>query len=146
MRLVCESALQRNVAQGGIRLQHVLGGQFYATADHECVGCLPEATFKGAREVRFAALDERAEICDEYRTCDMSINMVTHNACLPCQQSTSSVGNLPRGIRINPLSQQRSRLKYEMPRCTFAWELTGGGIKQRNHMIYPLTRWARRHL
>jgi hypothetical protein len=142
MRLVCESALQRNVAQGGIRMQHMLGGQFYATADHKSVGGLPEGTFKGAREVRFAAPNERAEICDEYRTSDMSINIVTHRACLPCLQSTSSVRTLPRGIRINPRSQQRSRLKYEVPRCAFVRKLTSGGIEQRNHMTYPFARSA----
>jgi hypothetical protein len=41
VRLVGESASQRNVAQGRIRLQHVSRGQFQATPDHEGVGWFP---------------------------------------------------------------------------------------------------------
>jgi hypothetical protein len=38
MRLIRKSAPERNVAQGPIRLKHVLGGQFDAAPDHEGVG------------------------------------------------------------------------------------------------------------
>jgi hypothetical protein len=38
VRLIGESASQRNVAQGRIRLQHVSRGQLQATPDHESVG------------------------------------------------------------------------------------------------------------
>jgi hypothetical protein len=85
VRLVGKSASQCNVAQGRIRLQHVSRGQLHATPDHESVGRLAEGTLKGAGEVRFAAVNERAEIRDGYRPCDMTINIVTHPARLPGQ-------------------------------------------------------------
>jgi hypothetical protein len=56
--------------------------------------------------VRFAALNERAEIRDEDRPCDVTINIVTHLARLPGQQAPPSVGNLSRGWWMNLLSQQ----------------------------------------
>lgn len=54
--------------------------------------------------MRFATLKERAEIGDEYRPCDMTINIVTHLARLPGQQAPSSVGNLSRSWRFYLLS------------------------------------------
>jgi hypothetical protein len=56
--------------------------------------------------VRFAALNERAEMRDENRLCDMTIDIVTHFAPLPGQQAATSVGCLSRSCRINLLSQQ----------------------------------------
>jgi hypothetical protein len=56
--------------------------------------------------MRFTALKERAEVRDEDRPCDVTINIVMHLACLPGQQATAPVGNFSRSWRINLLSQQ----------------------------------------
>jgi hypothetical protein len=106
VRLVAEAAAQSNVAQGRIRRQHELSGQFHTTSHQESVRRLPEGALEGAGEVRFAALKECAEIRNEYRPCDMTINIVTHLAYLPRQQAPPSVGNLSRSMRIDLLSQQ----------------------------------------
>jgi hypothetical protein len=106
VRLVGEAAPQRNVTQGRIGGKHVLSGQFHATLHHESMRWLPEGALEGSREVRLAALDERTEIRDEYRPCDMTINIVAHLAHLPGQQAPPSVGNLSRSWRINLLAQQ----------------------------------------
>jgi hypothetical protein len=37
VRLIREAASQRNVAQGSVRIQHVLGSQLKASPDHERV-------------------------------------------------------------------------------------------------------------
>src|ERR1700732_955446 len=65
MRLIYKSTSKRNVAQRHIGVQHELGSQFDATLDYEGVRGVPECAPKGARKVRFAALNERAEIRDE---------------------------------------------------------------------------------
>jgi hypothetical protein len=106
MRLIHKSTSKRNVTQRHIGLQHVPSSQFDATPDYEGVGGVPECASKGARKVRFAALNECAEIRDEYRPCDMTINIVTHLARLPGQQAPPSVGALSRSRRLNLLSQQ----------------------------------------
>jgi hypothetical protein len=106
VRLVGEAAPQRNVTQGRIGRQHVLGGQFHAPSHHERVRRLPERALEGSREVRFAALNERAKIRDKDRPCDMTINIVTHLARLPGQQTPPSVGDHSRRRWINLLSQQ----------------------------------------
>ena len=56
--------------------------------------------------MRWAALNERAEIRDENRLCDMTIDIVTHLARLPGQPGLSSVWRLLRGWGIDLLSQQ----------------------------------------
>jgi len=56
--------------------------------------------------MRFAAPNERAEIRDEDRPCDMTVNIVTHLARLPRQQALSSVGDLSRGWWMNLAPQQ----------------------------------------
>ena len=56
--------------------------------------------------MRFAALKERAEIGDEYRLCDVTINIITHLARLPGQQASSFVGNLSRSWRFYLLPKQ----------------------------------------
>ena len=56
--------------------------------------------------MRFAALEERAEIGDKYRLYDMSINIITHLARLPGQQASPSVRTLSCDGRINLPSQQ----------------------------------------
>jgi hypothetical protein len=106
MRLIHKSASKRNLTQRHIGLKHVLGSQFEATPDDKGMRGVSECAPKGAREVRFAALNERAEIRDEYRPCDMTINEVTHLARLPGQQALASARNLSRGWRMNLLSQQ----------------------------------------
>jgi hypothetical protein len=106
VRLVGEAAPQCNVTQGRIGRKHVLSGEFHATSHDEGVRRLPERALEGSREVRFAALNERAEIRDEDRPCDVTINIVTHLARLPGQQAPPSVGNLSSSWRIKLLSHQ----------------------------------------
>ena len=60
MRLIRKSASKRNIAQGHIGLQHILGSQFDPTPDHKSVGGVSEGASKGARKVRFAAPHEDA--------------------------------------------------------------------------------------
>ncbi len=83
MRLIGKAAPQRNVTQGNIGRKHVLSGEFHATSHDERVRRLPKRALEGSREVRWAEPNERAEIRDEHRPCDMTINMVTHLARLP---------------------------------------------------------------
>jgi hypothetical protein len=78
--LVGEAARKRYVTQRCISPQHVLSGQFHATPHQESVRRLPKGALEGAGEVRFAALNERAKIHDQYRPCDMTINIVKHLA------------------------------------------------------------------
>jgi hypothetical protein len=106
VRLVGEAATQRNVTQGRIGRKHVLSGQFHATSHDERVRWLPEGALEGSREMRCAALNQRAEIRDEDRPCDINVNIVTHLARLPGQQALSSVGDLSRGWWMNLASQQ----------------------------------------
>ena len=81
--LIYKSALQRDVAQRRVSLQHVLSGQLQATPNHEGVRWYAECAFEGACEVRFAQPNMRAEICGEYRTCDVAIDILTHLAHPP---------------------------------------------------------------
>jgi hypothetical protein len=83
VRLVGETAPRRDVTQGRIGRKHVLSGQFHATSYDERVRRLPECALEGSREVRFAALNKRAKIRNEYRPRDMTINVVMHLARLP---------------------------------------------------------------
>jgi len=106
VRLVGEAALQRNVTQGRIGRKHVLSGQFHAASHDERVRWLPERTLEGSREVRWAALNQRAEIRDKDGPCDMTIDIVTHLARLPGQQALSCVRRFLQGRRTDLLSQQ----------------------------------------
>ena len=85
MRVIDKSGSKRNVAQRHIGIEHVLGSQFDATPDHEGVGGVAECSFEGARKVRFAALDERTQVCDQYSVRNMPIDMLEHFPGLPCQ-------------------------------------------------------------
>jgi len=106
VRLVGEPAPQRNVTQGRIGRKHVLSGEFHATSHQENVRRLPEGALEGAGEVRLAAPNECAQIRDGYRTCNMTIDMVTHPARLPGKQSPSSIWSLLQCRGIDLLSQQ----------------------------------------
>ena len=104
VRLVGEAAAKRNVTQRRIGRQHVLSGQFHATSHDERVRWFPEGALEGSREMRCAALNQRAEVGDEDRLCDMKINIVTHLARLPRQHPPPFVGSNSRSWRINLLS------------------------------------------
>jgi len=106
VRLVGEAAPQRNVTQGRIGRKHVLSRKFHAPSHDERVRRFPEGALKGSREMRRAALNQRAQIRDEDRPGDMTINVVTHLARLPGQQALSSVGDLSGGRWMNLASQQ----------------------------------------
>jgi hypothetical protein len=80
--------------------------QFQATSDDESMGWLAERRPEGAREVRFTALNERAEISDAYRLYNMTIDIVADLARLPGEQACSGVLSFRRDMRIDLLSQQ----------------------------------------
>ena len=96
VRLVGKTALRRDVTQGRIGRKHVLRGQFHAASYDESVRRYPKCTLEGAGEVRTAAQNERAEIGDEDRPGDMSVNIVAHLARLPGQQASPCVWNISR--------------------------------------------------
>jgi hypothetical protein len=98
MRLIRESAAERNIAQRHIGLKHILGSQFDPAPDHEGVGGVSECASKGARKVRFAAPHQNAQVCDQHAGGDMPVDMVEHLACLPCEQmlAPSAAGPLRR--------------------------------------------------
>jgi hypothetical protein len=106
VRLVSEAAPQRNVTQGRIARQHELSRQFHAPSHDEGVWRFPEGVLEGSREMRCAALNQRAEIRDEDRRCDMTINIIAHLACLPGQQALPSVGDLSCGWWMKLAPQQ----------------------------------------
>jgi len=85
VRLVREAAPQRDIAQGRVGLEHVLSRQLDATVNHERMRGGSERALERAREVRLAALDQRTKVCDAYRACDMTIDILTHLARLPGQ-------------------------------------------------------------
>jgi hypothetical protein len=85
MRLIYKPTPKRNVAQIHIGIKHVHSSQFDATPDHKGVGGAPECSLKGAREMRFAAPHQSAEIRDKHATGDMAVDIVEHLAGLPCQ-------------------------------------------------------------
>jgi hypothetical protein len=60
MRLIRKSASKRNIAQGHIGLQHILGSQFDATPNHKGMRGVSERASKGARKVCFAAPHQSA--------------------------------------------------------------------------------------
>jgi hypothetical protein len=141
MRLIHKSTFKRNLAQGGISLQHVLSSQFDAASHHKCVWGVPECAPEGARKVRFAALHERAEIRDKYATGDMPVDMVEHLPSLPCQQTLFSVvRTLFRGPRVHLPAQQRGRFNYRAVRRLFVVKLTNGRIQQGYYMVHPVPR------
>ena len=144
VRLVAEAATQSDVTQGRIGRQHELSGQFHATLHQESMRWLPEGALEGSREVRLATLNERTEIRDEYRPCDMTINIVTHLAHLPGQQAPPCVGNLSRSWRIKLLAQECGCFEY----CTLGsvvliMKLTNRCVKERNHPVHPCARSRR---
>jgi hypothetical protein len=85
MRLINKSASQRDVAQRGIRLKHVLSGQLDPSPDDEGMGRVPECSPESARKMSFAALDERTQVCDQYSVSNMPVDMLEHLPGLPCQ-------------------------------------------------------------
>jgi len=141
MRLVGEAAPQRNVAQGRIGVKHALSGQFHAPSHDERVGWFTKSALEGSREMRCAALNQRAEIRDEDRPGDMNINIVTHLARLPGQQALPSVGDLFRGWWMNLAPQQRGCFEQSSLGWVFlAVKLTHGCFKERNQAVHPFAR------
>ena len=64
VRLVDKSTAQRDVAQRQVGLQHVLNRALQPAPDHEGVRGFSERPLEGAREMRFAQLEECGEIRD----------------------------------------------------------------------------------
>jgi hypothetical protein len=106
MRLIRKSALERDIAQGRVRVQHVVGGHLEPTADHECMRRLPEGTLEDTRKVRFAESHERAEIRKKYPSCKMGVYILTHLANLPRKQAPFTAWALSRRVRISFLAKQ----------------------------------------
>ena len=91
--------------------------------------------------MRLTALNERAEIRDEYRPCDVTINIVAHLARLPGQQAAPSVGYLSRSWRINLLTQQCGCFQqFTLGWVYLALKLVNGCLKERNHPVHPFLR------
>jgi hypothetical protein len=141
--LIGESASQRYVAQGDIGLQHVLSRQLDATPDHERVRWLSERAPEGAREMRFAELNERAEIRNKHRTGDLTVNIGTYFARLPGAQALSSLRSRLRDCGVKLVAQQRSSLKYLALNRLFVNKLTSGCIEQRDYAVHPFMRVSR---
>lgn len=141
MSLIRESASQRDLGQGCIRLKQVLCGKRQATADHESMRWLAKCARKRAGEVRFAELDNCAEISNENSLCNMAIDIVTHLPHLPCQQAPSCNSMLLHRLRVNLLLQKARRLQYGALRTrVFVAKLSSGRIQQGNDMVHPLLR------
>ena len=144
MSLVGEAAPQCNLAQGRLGRKHVLSSQFHATTNQENVRRLPEGAFEGAGEVCFAALNKHAQIRDQNRPCDMTINIVTHLTRLPGQQPSPSIGNLSLGGRINLPPQQRGCFQQcILGRVHLVVKLPHSCLEQRNYPVHPLERLRR---
>jgi hypothetical protein len=139
MRLIYESASQRNVAQRPIGLKHVLGSQFDATPDHKGVGGVPETAPKGSRKVRLAAPHQCAQIFDEHATGEMPVDIVERLPYLPFQQTLFAVvRGLCHGSWIKLSSQQRGCLEYRAMRGLFLMKVTDGRIQQRYYIVHPV--------
>jgi hypothetical protein len=93
--------------------------------------------------MRFAESHEGAEIRDEYRCCDMTINIVTHFARLPAAQAPTSLRNRLREFGISLPPQQRGCFKYRAVNRLFAIKLTNSRIEQRDYVLHPFA-WRRR--
>jgi hypothetical protein len=104
VRLIREAASQRDIGQANVALQHVLSRQLDATSDNERVGGDSEGALERAREVGLAALDQRREVCDEYRACDTSIDILTNPARLPCEQAARFVYGPGCSLWVNLLA------------------------------------------
>jgi hypothetical protein len=126
MWLVGESASQRYIAQRLLGLQHALRRQLYASTDQERVRRLAECAPEGAREVRFAELNERAQIRDKYRACNVTIDISTHLARLPGAQAPFPVWNRSRKVGINLVTQQRGCFSYRAVNRLSVINLTSG--------------------
>jgi hypothetical protein len=146
MWLVGESALQRYVAQRRFRLQHVLSRELDASPDHEGMRRLSKGAPKGAREMRFAQMNKLAEFRDKHRTCDMTINVVTHFARLPRAQAPPSAWSRSRGFGIDLLAQQRGCLNYRAVNCLLVIYLTHSRIEQRDYVVHPFAWPCRTYL
>jgi hypothetical protein len=96
--------------------------------------------------MRFAELYKRAKIRDQYRTCDMTINVGTHFARLPGAQAPSSVWSRLRDFGINLLPQQRGGFKYRAVNRLFVIQLTDSRIEQRDDVVHPFMRLCRTDL
>ena len=143
MGLIHKATSKRNVAQWHIRLKHVLGSQFDATPDHKGVRGVAECAPEGAREVRFAARHQGAQIRDKHATGDIPVDTVENLPCLPCQQTLFSVvrGSFQR-LWINLPSQQRGCLEYRAVRQLFPMKMTNGRIQQCYYIEHPAARSA----
>jgi hypothetical protein len=103
MRLVRESAPHRYVAEGSVGAQHVLGCKFHPSPDYKRMRGFPECAPEGAREVRFAALNECAEISDRQLPGYVGIDVVLHFSRLPSQQAARPIVSLVCFMRIGLL-------------------------------------------
>jgi hypothetical protein len=75
--------------------------------------------------------DERAELCDDNRTRDMTIDVVAHLARLPGEQVSFPARNLMPDSRIDLLSQQRRDPQYRgLGRLFLIGKLTNRRIQQ----------------
>jgi hypothetical protein len=81
-----------------------LGGRLETTLDHERVRGGSERALERAREVPLASLNERAEVCDAYRTCDVIIYILTDLARLPCEQASAFVYGPAGGLCVDLLA------------------------------------------
>ena len=93
--------------------------------------------------MRLAAPHQSAQICHKHATGDMTVDVVEHFSCLPCQQTHFS------GIRspfcrlwINLPSQQRGSFQYRAVRRLFLMKVTDSRIQQCDYMVHPVARSA----
>jgi hypothetical protein len=82
-------------------------------------------------------LNERAEIRDAERPCEVPFNMVTHFARLPGEQAPSTFSCPSRDFGIDLLTQQRGCSKYRAVYCLLAIKLTSSRIEQRDYVVHP---------
>ena len=72
----------------------------------------------------------------------MSVDIVEHLPCLPCQQTLFSVRGPFHRSWINLPSQQRGCLEYGAVRRLFLVKVADGCIQQCNYIAHPVTRSA----
>jgi hypothetical protein len=96
--------------------------------------------------MRFAELHKRAKIRDKYWTCDLTINICTHFACLPGAQAPSYVWSRWHDFGINLPSQQGGCFQYRVVNRLFAIKLTNSRIEQRDYVVHPFARPCRTYL
>jgi hypothetical protein len=123
-----------------------LSRQLDAPSDQEGMRRFAECAPESAGEMSFAELDKLAEIRDEYRSCDMTINISTHFARPPSAQASFTVWSGLRNLWVNLLAQQRGCFENRSVDFLLVIKLTNSRIKQRDHMAQPLMRPCRTDL